>query len=89
VKTWDGGLIPNKLRVSYAKLPHEGVSGNLDRTIPSKRPRLDLSAERAGAGVRRVLIGGLGMLAVGVLGLTAHPGLPLEVLFVVGRCYRL
>ena len=27
--------------------------------------------------------------AVGVLGPTAHPGLPLEVLFGVGRCYRL
>jgi hypothetical protein len=26
---------------------------------------------------------------VGVLGPTAHPGLPLEVLFGVGRCYRL
>jgi hypothetical protein len=28
-------------------------------------------------------------VAVGVLGPTAHPGLPLEVLFGVGRCYRL
>jgi hypothetical protein len=28
-------------------------------------------------------------VAVGVLGLTVHPGLPLEVLFGVGRCYRL
>jgi len=27
--------------------------------------------------------------AVGVLGPTAHPGLPIEVLFGVGRCYRL
>jgi hypothetical protein len=27
--------------------------------------------------------------SVGVLGPTAHPGLPLEVLFGVGRCYRL
>jgi hypothetical protein len=27
--------------------------------------------------------------AVGVLGPTAHPGLPLKVLFGVGRCYRL
>jgi hypothetical protein len=26
---------------------------------------------------------------VGVLGPTAHPGLPLKVLFGVGRCYRL
>jgi hypothetical protein len=26
---------------------------------------------------------------VSVLGLTAHPGLPLEVLFGVGQCYRL
>jgi hypothetical protein len=31
----------------------------------------------------------LGAPAVGVLGLTAHLGLPLEVLFGVGRCYRL
>jgi hypothetical protein len=30
-----------------------------------------------------------GAPAVGVLGPTAHPGLPLEVLFGVGRCYRL
>jgi hypothetical protein len=28
-------------------------------------------------------------VCVGVLGATAHPGLPLEVLFGVGRCYRL
>jgi hypothetical protein len=28
-------------------------------------------------------------LGVGVLGPTAHPGLPLEVLLGVGRCYRL
>jgi hypothetical protein len=27
--------------------------------------------------------------AVGVSGPTAHPGLPLKVLFGVGRCYRL
>ena len=27
--------------------------------------------------------------AVGVLGLTAHPGLPLKVLLGVGRCQRL
>jgi hypothetical protein len=30
-----------------------------------------------------------GYLRVGVLGPTVHPGLPLEVLFGVGRCYRL
>jgi hypothetical protein len=57
VKTRDGGLIPNKPRVSYAKLPHEGVSGNLDRTISSERPRLDL------AGAWRALTGGLGLPA--------------------------
>jgi hypothetical protein len=28
-------------------------------------------------------------LGVGVLGPTAHPGLPLEVLLGVGQCYRL
>jgi hypothetical protein len=28
-------------------------------------------------------------VVVGVLGPTAHPGLPLEVLFRVGQCYRL
>jgi hypothetical protein len=60
-KTRDDGLIPNKPRVSYAKLPHEGVSGNLNRTIPSGRPRLDLAVERAGA--RRVLTGGIGASA--------------------------
>jgi hypothetical protein len=30
-----------------------------------------------------------GAPAVGVLGPTAHPGLPLKVLFGVGQCYRL
>jgi hypothetical protein len=30
-----------------------------------------------------------GSPTIGVLGPTAHPGLPLEVLFGVGRCYRL
>jgi hypothetical protein len=30
-----------------------------------------------------------GAPAIGVLGPTAHPGLPLKVLFGVGRCYRL
>jgi hypothetical protein len=29
------------------------------------------------------------MTPIGVLGPTAHPGLPLEVLFGVGQCYRL
>jgi hypothetical protein len=29
------------------------------------------------------------ILSVGVLGPIAHPGLPLEVLFGVGQCYRL
>jgi hypothetical protein len=29
------------------------------------------------------------VLSVGVLGPTAHLGLPLKVLFGVGRCYRL
>jgi hypothetical protein len=60
-KTRDGGLIPNKPRVSYAKPPREGVSGNLNRTIPSARPRLDLTVERAGA--RRALTCGLGVSA--------------------------
>ena len=49
--------------VSYAKLPREGVSGTLDRMILSGRPRLDLTAERAGAGARRALTGGLGVSA--------------------------
>jgi hypothetical protein len=31
----------------------------------------------------------LSLATVGVLGPTAHPGLPLKVLFGVGRCYRL
>jgi hypothetical protein len=56
-------LIPNKPRVSLTKLPHEWVSGTLDRTIPSGRPRLDLAVERAGAGVRRALTSGLGVSA--------------------------
>jgi hypothetical protein len=39
-----------------------------------------------------LLVAGLarkGSTAVGVLGPTVHPGLPLEVLFGVGQCYRL
>ena len=40
-KTQDDGLIIENPRVSYAKPPREGVSGNLDRTITSGRPRLD------------------------------------------------
>jgi hypothetical protein len=30
-KTRDAGLIPHKPRVSLTKLPHEGVSGPLNR----------------------------------------------------------
>jgi hypothetical protein len=63
VKTRDGGLIPNKLRVSLTKLPREGVSVTLDRTILSGRPRLDLAVERAGADAQRALTGGLGVSA--------------------------
>jgi hypothetical protein len=47
-KIQDSGLILGNLRVSYAKLPREGVSGNLDRTITSGRERLDLTVERVG-----------------------------------------
>jgi hypothetical protein len=46
-KTRDGGLIPNKPRVSLTKLPHKGVSGTLDPAIPSGWPRLDLAVEHA------------------------------------------
>jgi hypothetical protein len=35
------------------------------------------------------LVGELVDVFVGVLGPTVHPGLPLKVLFGVGRCYRL
>jgi hypothetical protein len=41
-KTRDGGLILNKLRVSLIKLPREGVSGESNRWIRNRRPRLDL-----------------------------------------------
>jgi hypothetical protein len=51
-KTRDGGLILGNPRVSYAKLPREGVSGTLDHTIPSGRTRLDLVAERAASADR-------------------------------------
>jgi hypothetical protein len=51
-ETRDNGLIPNKQRVSYTKLPREGVSGTLDRTILSERTRLDLAVERTGADAR-------------------------------------
>jgi hypothetical protein len=61
VKTRDGGLIPNKLRVSLTKSPCEGVSGTRDRTISSGRSRLDLAVEHVGMGARRVLTGGLGV----------------------------
>jgi hypothetical protein len=30
-KTWEGGLILNKPRVSLTKLPREGVSGPINR----------------------------------------------------------
>jgi hypothetical protein len=59
MKTRDGGLIPNKPRVCLTKLPREGVSGTLDRTISGERPRLYLAVERAGEGARRALTGGL------------------------------
>jgi hypothetical protein len=36
-----------------------------------------------------VVLRNMSIRDVGVLGPTAHPGLPLEVLFGVGRCYRL
>jgi hypothetical protein len=58
-KTQDSGLILGNPRVSYAKPPCEGVSGNLDRTITSRRPRLDLAVERAGVDGQRALTGGL------------------------------
>jgi hypothetical protein len=45
-------LILRNPRDSYAKLPHEGVSGTLDRTITSGRPRLDLAVERAASADR-------------------------------------
>jgi hypothetical protein len=62
-ETRDDGLILKNSRFYYAKLPREGVSGTLDRTIPSGWPRLDLTAKRAGACAcaRRALTGGLGM----------------------------
>ena len=63
MKTRDNRLIANKPRVSLTKLPREGLSGTLDRTIPSERPKLDLAVERAGAGARRALTGGLGVSA--------------------------
>jgi hypothetical protein len=62
-KIQDGGLILGNQRVSYAKLPREGVPGTLDCTTPSGRHRLDLAVERAGVGMRRALIGGLGVSA--------------------------
>jgi hypothetical protein len=65
-------LIPNKPRVSYAKLPREGVSGNLDRTILCGLPRLDLVVKRAGAGAQRALISGLG--APATQGRASRPG---------------
>jgi hypothetical protein len=45
-KIQDDGLILGNPRVSYAKLPHEVVSDTLDRTIMSRRSRLDLTVAR-------------------------------------------
>jgi hypothetical protein len=55
----EGRVDSKQTWVSLTKLPRERVSGTLDRTIPSRRPRLDLAVERASAGTRRALIGGL------------------------------
>jgi hypothetical protein len=41
-KTRDDGLISSKPRVSLRKLPREGVSGESNRWIRNRRPRLDL-----------------------------------------------
>jgi hypothetical protein len=43
VKLRDDGLVFGKSRVSLAKLPHERVSADLNRTIVNGRPRLDPS----------------------------------------------
>jgi hypothetical protein len=51
-KIQDDGLILWNLRVSYAKLPREGVSGTLERAITSGRLRLDLTVERAASANR-------------------------------------
>jgi hypothetical protein len=48
-KSRDGGLILGNPRVSYAKLPCEGVSGDLDRMITSERLGLNPTGGRAGA----------------------------------------
>ena len=56
-------MILGNPRVSYAKLPREGVLGNMDRAITSGHPRLDLAVERAGTDAQRALTGGLGVSA--------------------------
>jgi hypothetical protein len=57
-KTTDGGLFFEKLRVSLAKRPREGVSGLLNRQILDQRPRLDPSTN-ARADARQAPTGGL------------------------------
>jgi hypothetical protein len=42
MKTRDVGLISSKPRVSLRKLTREGVSGESNRWIRNRRPRLDL-----------------------------------------------
>jgi hypothetical protein len=61
-------------------LPWDGAWGGLAR-------RLELWAVRHGGRASPASLGDGG--GVGVLGTTAHPGLPLKVFLRVGRCYRL
>jgi hypothetical protein len=61
VKTRDGGLISNKPRVSLRKLPREGVSGESNRWIRNRQPRLDLRPRARAGG--RALTGGTGSVS--------------------------
>jgi hypothetical protein len=74
----------HSIQEQYTSLQRHNSS---DRSAQS--PKFNCSALGLVRGFFVFLIS-LGCLAcVGVLGPTAHPGLSLEVLFGVGRCYRL
>jgi hypothetical protein len=65
MKTRDGGLILNKLRVSLIKLPRKGVSGESETNGRDQKPTTEIRAAAEGARAGwRVLTGGPGASAI-------------------------